>query len=230
MSVRESFVALVPMKGHSERIPGKNLKSLCDRPLFHWILTTLTSVDAIASVVVNTDSLEIARQVEASFDVTIHERPESLRGDLVSVNRLIEYDIGLLPSADRFVQTHATNPLLRAVTLEAALNRFITSEDCDSVFAVTRHQGRFYDADGNPLNHNPGSPLERTQDLKPIYEDNSNFYIFSRASFAETGDRIGAKPELFEISPLEAVDIDDEADWRLAELLLKQRLAKDRVH
>jgi CMP-N-acetylneuraminic acid synthetase len=88
----------------------------------------------------------------------------------------------------------------------------------DSLFSVTRHQTRFYRADGAPINHDPDN-LVRTQDLEPWFEENSCLYLFSQASFAATGARIGRHPILFEIPRGEAVDIDDAEDWALAEAL-----------
>ena len=82
---------------------------------------------------------------------------------------------------------------------------------------MTRWQTRLYDADGTPINHDP-DVLLRTQDLPPVYEENSNLYLFTADQIA-AGRRIGKRPILFEIDPLEAVDIDDEADFVLAEAL-----------
>lgn len=212
--------ALVPMKGHSERIPGKNTRSLCGRPLCGWILETLQDVDAVGQIVVNTDSGEIAELVSDRYGAVVHRRPRGIRGDFVSMNRVIEDDLRRLTGREHFLQTHATNPLLSGQTLRRAISRYFDALGTrDSLFSVTRHQARFYDADGRPVNHDP-SRLERTQDLSPLYEENSNFYLFSRTSFFRKGDRIGERPGRFEVPSLEAVDIDEPDDWRLAEALL----------
>lgn len=87
------------------------------------------------------------------------------------------------------------------------------------MFSVTRLQARLYDQEAKPLNHDPNE-LRRTQDLEPLFEENSNFYIFSKESFKKAGDkRIGLRPKLFEVNKLEAVDIDEPEDFVLAELL-----------
>jgi CMP-N-acetylneuraminic acid synthetase len=82
---------------------------------------------------------------------------------------------------------------------------------------VTRLQTRLYDAESQPVNHDP-AVLLRTQDLPPLYEENSGMYVFSREQIAE-GRRFGDRPLLFEIDPLEATDIDEEPDFVLAETL-----------
>ncbi len=223
----ERFTALVPMKGHSERIPGKNLRPLHDRPLCFHVLEVLSALPEVERIVVNTDSDEIAAACREAFAVTIHERPVAIRGDDVSMNLIIAHDLSLLPETDLFIQTHATNPLLTLPTVTAAMTAWHAGrERFDSLFSVTRHQSRFYDAGGRPLNHDPGELL-RTQDLPPLLEENSCFYLFSRASFSRTGRRIGERPLLFAIDPLEAIDIDEESDWRLAEALLRLRAPDD---
>jgi CMP-N-acetylneuraminic acid synthetase len=76
-----------------------------------------------------------------------------------------------------------------------------------------------YWQDGSPVNHNP-TELLRTQDLPPVFEENSNFFIFSKTSFEEAGKkRIGLKPKMFEVNKIEAVDIDNPEDFIIAEQL-----------
>ncbi len=84
------------------------------------------------------------------------------------------------------------------------------------MFAVNKFQTRFYREDGSAINHDPNN-LIRTQDLEPWYEENSNLYIFSAASFARTNARIGAKPQMFVTTRSESLDIDDQEGWDMAE-------------
>jgi len=84
---------------------------------------------------------------------------------------------------------------------------------------VTRWQTRLYDAEGKAINHNP-KELLRTQDLPPVYEENSTLYLFTRENLLKYHHRIGERPLLFEVPALEAVDIDEESDFAIAEALL----------
>jgi CMP-N-acetylneuraminic acid synthetase len=130
---------------------------------------------------------------------------------------VLRYDAEQVPST-WYLQTHTTNPLLRPETIDAALDRMENDDGVhDSLFSVTRWQTRLYAGDGTPLNHDP-NVLVRTQDLPPVYEENSNLYLFTSAQIA-AGRRIGERPILFEVDPLEAIDIDEEADFVLAEAL-----------
>jgi len=213
--------ALLPMKGASERVPNKNMRDFDGAPLYHAIMKSLLASKYIDKVVINTDSEVIANDAKDNFGnrVLIIDRPKSIQGGDVSMNIIIDYDLSKLDS-ECFLQTHSTNPLLRAQTIDKAIEQYFDSiNDYDSLFGVTKVQTRFYDKDANPINHNP-EELLRTQDLEPLYEENSNFYIFSKESFKNSNKkRIGIKPQIFEVNKLEAVDIDEPEDFKLAELL-----------
>ncbi len=90
----------------------------------------------------------------------------------------------------------------------------------DSVFTVNKFQTRFYRADSSAINHDP-KVLLRTQDLEPWFEENSNLYVFSAASFASTQARIGQHPLMYEMGRSESVDIDDQESWYIAEAMSK---------
>ena len=211
--------ALIPIKEHSERVTNKNFKNFGGKPLYHHILETLENTYAIDEVIINTDSHVVKNEAPQLFrKVRIHMRPENLVGDFVSVNKIIEYDLSESES-DIYLQTHATNPLLRSETIADALRKFLElEEEYDSMFSVNAYQSRFYLRNGQAVNHNP-EELIRTQDLDPVYEENSNFYIFTSESFRNAGRRIGRKPFMYPTSRIESIDIDDAFSFQLAELL-----------
>ena len=211
-------VALVPIKDHSERVQGKNFREFCGRPLYQHIVQTLDQTYAVDEILINTDSHRALLEApKLSPKVRVLERPTELRGDLVSMNKIIAYDI-TQTDAEVFLQTHATNPLLRAATIAHALKAFVEDEECDSLFTVNEYHSRFYFSGGKPVNHDPEN-LIRTQDLPPLYEENSCLYVFTKESFAQRNRRVGIKPKLHVTPSIESVDIDDELTFRLAELL-----------
>lgn len=214
----DSVVAFVPLKGHSSRVPGKNLRDFHGRPLFHVILETLLNANGVDGVYIDTDSDEIAASAGSLTGVTVLRREMHLEGDDVSVNLLIESFLRRVPDAEHILQTHATNPLLQALTIDAAVDAYIADDTHDSLFAVTRCQARFYDGDMRAINHNP-EELIPTQDLDPLYLENSNFYVFSRKSFELNDGRIGDDPNMFEMDPMESIDIDEEPDFEMAKAL-----------
>jgi CMP-N-acetylneuraminic acid synthetase len=173
---------------------------------------------SVGTIYVDTDSDEIAESVSSLDDVTVIRRKKHLEGDDTSVNWLIKDWLIDHPNVAVGLQTHATNPLLRAETIDAAVRALVTNPDKSSLFTVTRHQARFYLRDMTPVNHDP-TELLKTQDLPPLLEENSNLYIFTRDGFFERETRITPEPMLWEMDPLEAIDIDEEHDFRMAEML-----------
>lgn len=221
------LTALLPMKGHSERVPNKNMRQFEGRPLYHKVAETLQKCEFVNTILINTDSDLIAEDATQHFSkVKIIWRPEDLRGDFVPMNDIIGYDLSV-SEGEHFLQTHSTNPLLTGKTLKNAAEKYFSSlANFDSLFSVTRMQTRLYWESGKPVNHNP-SELLRTQDLPPLFEENSNFYIFSKESFSAAGNkRIGLNPAMFAMEKLEAVDIDEPADFELAEYLCKHLRGK----
>lgn len=210
------------MKGHSERVPNKNLKPFNGKPLYHAIGHEVMKSKHIKNVIINTDSSFIAEDVNKHFPVfKINERPDHLLGDFVPMNDIINHDLKV-SDGQFFVQTHSTNPLLLASTLDKAIEFFMNNTDkYDSLFSVTRMQTRLYWENGLPINHNP-SELLRTQDLPKVFEENSCFYIFTKESFKAAGNRrIGNTTYMFEIDKVEAIDIDEPQDFVIAEYLYK---------
>ena len=216
------IVALVPIRHHSQRVPGKNYRPLAGKPLFHHILSTLLACPEISQVVVDTDSPPVMDGLRQHFpSVHILERPEALRADTVPMNEILMYDTSQV-EADLYLQTHTTNPLLRQETVSRAIQTLLASYPAyDSLFSVTRLQTRLWDALGRAINHNPAILLQ-TQDLPPVYEENSCMYIFSRETLLKRRNRLGERPLMFEIEAAEAWDIDEELDFAITDFLMKR--------
>jgi CMP-N-acetylneuraminic acid synthetase len=139
------------------------------------------------------------------------------------MNEILIHDTGLFP-ADFYLQTHSTNPLLKSETISRAVQLLITNyPDRDSLFSVTRLQTRLYDQHGNAMNHNP-KELIQTQELPPVYEENSCIYIFTRENLLAKRHRISDKPIMFEIDAAEAWDIDEELDFAICDFLRTRKL------
>jgi CMP-N-acetylneuraminic acid synthetase len=216
------LAALVPMRHHSQRVPGKNYRPLAGKPLFHHIVETLLAVPEIETVMVDTDSEPVMDGVRRLFPtVKLIQRPGHLRADDVPMNEILLYDTAQV-EADFYLQTHSTNPLLKADTISRGVKTFFEEyPKYDSLFSVTRWQTRLYFQDGTAINHNP-LELIQTQDLPPVYEENSCLYLFTRENLARKRHRIGDKPFMFEIDKSEAWDIDEELDFEICDFLLNK--------
>ena len=218
----EKIVALVPMRHHSQRVQGKNYRELAGKPLYQHILATLHSCPELSQIVVDTDSTEIIEGIKEAFpEVKLILRPKTLRAEQIPMNEILLHDTAQI-DADLYLQTHSTNPLLKAETISAAINKLRQNFPAyDSLFSVTRRQTRYWDHLGRAINHNPAILLQ-TQDLPPVYEENSCLYIFTRETLMQRRNRIGLRPLMFEIDADEAWDIDEEIDFKIVDLLMSR--------
>ncbi|MDJ0953120.1 MAG: acylneuraminate cytidylyltransferase family protein [Acidimicrobiia bacterium] len=208
----------IPLKGKSERVPGKNMRPFGGRPLFHTIVATLEAAERVGGIYIDTDSDVIAESAAGFDTVTVVRRKDELLGHEISVNWLIKDFLVDHPHVEHLGQTHCTNPLLSAATIDAAVDAYFANDAVTSLFTVDRIQARLYDKAGEALNHNPEELLP-TQDLDPIYLENSNLYLFERKAFFEEDARITSRTMMWEMDPYESVDIDEEKDFRMAEAL-----------
>ena len=224
----KKIYALVPIKHNSERVPGKNFRLMNGKPLYQYILDTLKKSKYISKIYVNTDSSYLATELQKYYpDVFIYDRPANLIGGDVPTNDLFVDMINTLNlDADYYFQTHVTNPLLKVETIDNCIESFLnTSNTYDSLFSVKELKTRLYNDNGSALNHDIRE-LIPTQNLEPLYEENSCMYLFSKDSFLKNGHRIGDKPYMYKMNNIESQDIDIEDDFILTEMLIKKSMEK----
>ena len=218
--------ALIPIKHNSERVTGKNYREFNGKPLFYWIINTVLSSTYIDKIIIDTDSNTVKELVTKYFDtqkIILYDRPKHLHGGHIATNDLFVNVIKSLKlDADYYFQTHTTNPLLKTSTINKAIETFIEKkgEGFESLFSVKKHHTRLYDKSGNDMNHNRFK-LIPTQELDPIYEENSCMYLFTKESLLKYNARIAEKAYLYEMSDIESTDIDWPEDFNLAEILHK---------
>ncbi len=208
------------MKQYSERVSNKNLRIMNGKPLFYWIYKSLLHVKQIEKIYLDTDSQLIKRTVESYFGhhIIVLDRPDEVRGDMVTANTLIESLLSRI-DGDLFLMTHVTNPLLKPETISKAISEYYNRISLyDSLIGVNIHNSNFYNLFGQPINHDPRI-VEMSQQVKPVYEENSCLYIFSRNIFDRYG-RVGQVPIKFPVNKLESVDINTMEDWVIAEAVM----------
>ena len=222
-----TITAIIPIKHTSTRVPGKNFRKMNGKPLFFYIIDTLLKVDQINTIVIDTNSHIIFEQVPIYFKQHMHKiilynRPVHLcSGDTPTNDLLINVIQQLNLSSDLYLQTHVTNPLLTKETIVNAIETYLSKKDTyECLFSVKTHHTRFYNKEGKDMNHNRFK-LIPTQDLDPIYEENSCLYLFTKSVLETYKARIGEHALLYPMSDLESQDIDWEQDFILTELLMK---------
>lgn len=122
---KKRIVALLPMKANSVRVTGKNFRDFCGKPLFRWILDTLLQVEEIDQIVINTDARHILAEngLVTTNRVVIRDRKPEICGDHVSMNLVLADDVTNV-SADLYLMTHTTNPLMSTDTIRKAITAF----------------------------------------------------------------------------------------------------------
>ena len=217
----QSISAIVPMRDNSERVLNKNIRSFNGKPLYHYIINNLIDCEIFDSVIIDTNIDAVKGEAPKNFpQVIIIDRPDHLKAGEIPMNLVLHHSLQQVDS-EFILQTHSTNPLLSKQTILKAVEAFQSNyPKNDSLFSVTPLQLRFWDCETKPINHNLGELL-RTQDMVPMYFENSCIYIFNREKFLKIKNRIGTNPRMFEINKVESFDIDDMEDFKIAESLQK---------
>ena len=221
MEVKGRTLALVPLRGGSKSIPGKNIRLLGGVPLCAWVLRAATACNYIQETWVSTDSPQIAAVVSGlGLGVRILERPANLATDEASTESVMEHfaaEVGF----DRLVTIQATSPLLEARHLSDGLEACIAG-GFDSMLSGTRTRRFFWSLDGKPLNYDPASrPLR--QKTQGCIMENGAFYITSRKVLEETGCRLGGRIGVYEMEEETGTELDEPADWAELERRIAQR-------
>ena len=208
------IVAVVPMKLNNRRLPQKNTKCFENgKPLCYYILQTLLKSKKIDDVYVYCSNEDIREFIPEG--VKYLKRSESLDQDTTKMNEVLKAFAKDIP-ADIYVMTHTTAPFVSIVSIEKGLDAVVSGQ-YDSSFACKKLQD-FLWKDGVPFNYALDN-IPRTQDLDPLYEETSGFYIYTNSVINEMNRRIGDNPFLVEVSEIEAVDIDEAEDFLIAEAI-----------
>lgn len=207
-------IAIMPIKLINERCPGKNTRMLGTKPLLQYELDSLKETGLCNSINVFCSSEDVVPFLPDG--VSFVKRPEYL--DLPTFNFTQIFTLFMEQNdADIYVYAHATAPFITVDTMKQCIEA-VQSGEYDSAFCALKIQDYLWQ-DGEPLNFD-ATNLPRTQDLKPIYQETSGVYVFTKEVFEKYHRRIGKKPFIKEVSFKEAVDIDNPEDFYLAEALV----------
>ncbi len=204
-------VALVPIKMNNERTPGKNTKQLSDgTPLIQLILSSLKETVEIDDVYVFCSDDEIRTYLISGIHFL--KRDKKYDAADADVNDMF-YSFSREIPADIYVLAHATAPFQQAKSIDEGI-RAVKSGKYDSAIAVKRMQ-EFFWKDGAPLNYDT-KKIPRTQDLSPYFVETTGLYIYTKDVIQTKRSRIGDRPYMLCVSPIEAVDINNPIDFEMA--------------
>lgn len=211
-------VAFVPIRLNSQRVEGKNLRLLGERPLMRYLLDSLAAARNIDEVYVYCSDESIKQHLPEG--VKFLKRDSSLDSNTTLGEEIYDAFTREI-EADIYVLAHATSPFIRTSTIEDGVAK-VESGQYDSAFSAERIQ-TFAWWQGRPLNYSL-ERIPRTQDLEPIYVETSAFFIFRREVWLDKHRRIGDRPYTAVTDRIESMDIDNPDDFKLAEAIVAANL------
>lgn len=215
-------IAIIPARGDSKRLPGKNIKVLGDHPLVaHSILYAKRFPDIINKIIVSTDDDRIA-EVAKSYEADVCMRPKELALDNEPIITALQHTLqSFSESINDVFLLQPTNPLRPFKLLPDVFKKYVES-DSKSLVTVSLLKEKFGHVLNNkftPANYYFG---QRSQDLKPLYKENGLLYIIKSKAIIEGKILTDDNQAYITNSPFDNVDIDVETDFHFAEVLLKK--------
>lgn len=222
------ILVVIPARGHSKRIPRKNIRLLADKPLISYAIDLAKSSQYVDDVVVSTEDSEIALIAEKSGASIIRRSPD-LAGDKIPLDPVI-FDATVQKEKQAFdeydivITVQPTSPLLKTETLDKAIEKF-ESFDVDTVISVVDNRCLSWGVNEDNNYYPLYSERLNKQYLPKQFRETGGIFA-TRRSFLTANSRLGNNIELIEISHEESIDIDSYEDWWVADHYLnKKRIA-----
>lgn len=229
-----SRIAIIPARGGSKRIPGKNIKSFWGKPIIARVIENTLKSGLFSSVFVSTDNEEIASIARASgAEVPVLRSPEN-SDDFATTSDVLLEVLNYLSSENRFFETacciYPTSVLLTSEDLNAAHNYFMEKQASVLLACVAYShpiQRSFAIDNGKVKLKFPEYIHTRSQDLEKTFHDTGSFYFFNVANFRQAKTLWQENTTAFIMEELKVQDIDTEEDWSMAELKFKLNRNED---
>lgn len=220
-------IAIIPARGGSKRIPRKNVRKFCGKPMIAWSIQTARACGCFDRVIVSTDDEEIA-EVAREFGAEVpFMRPGQLADDHTATRPVINHairEVGRIATPPEWVCClYPTAPFARAEDLNSAFLQ-LKKESLDFVisaatFAYPIQRSFRIHRDGAMERIFPENRTARSQDLEEVYHDAGQFYWGRSGAFLAELDTISATSRAYLLPRYRVHDIDTEEDWLRAELV-----------
>jgi N-acylneuraminate cytidylyltransferase len=216
------IIAVIPARGGSKGIPGKNIRMLCDKPLIVHSVEQAKAAKHITDVYVTTDDADIAKAA-SNAGAKVIMRPASLSGDRASSESALKHVLQSLKAEfDYVVFLQCTSPIRAEDDIDNAI-KTIRDKDADSLLSVVQSHKFLWcekDGQGQSINYDYRN-RPRRQDMNIQYMENGSIYIFKPWVLLELDNRLGGDIALYPMAPNSTIDIDDESDFISAELIMQ---------
>lgn len=229
-----SRIAIIPARGGSKRIPRKNIKTFCGKPMIVWSIEAALQSSCFDHVIVSTDDETIAEVAKQHGAEVPFLRPLELADDHTATRPVINHAIKEAKirwgMPEYVCCIYATAPFLLATDLNLAYEK-LKSSSARFVFSAGRfrypiQRGIRINAIGRVERLWPEHRYTRSQDLEEAYHDAGQFYWGSASAFLDNGDPMSSDGIAYVLPGMRVLDIDTEEDWAIAELLFKSLMSK----
>lgn len=227
MIAGKRVLAVVPARGGSKGVPGKNLRLVRGRPLIAWTIEQALRARSIDRVILSSDDESIMREAQAAGADVPFRRPADLATDAVSSIDVVLHALEQVPDFDIVVLLQPTSPLRNSGDIEAALNRLVGS-GAKAIVSVTEvDQSPFWMFELDPVGHlKPILSAEaipaRRQDLRPVYSLNGAIYVAESEWLRRSRSFLSADTVAYLMPPERSLDIDEERDFWLLDKILEE--------
>ena len=204
----------IPIKNNSTRVSKKNTRLFGNKSLFRYVVDTVIKSNKFDDIFVDTDSDEVKYYCKDNSINIINRDPE-LSKDSANGNDLLKSWIETKPDYDIYFQIFVTSPFLKVETINDCVDLMKQNSEYDSVFTGVEEYTLYW-FDNKPINYEP-KVLPRSQDAKPMIKETTSLYGITKEAFLKDNSRIGRNPKIYLVNQIEAVDIDTELDFFLAE-------------
>lgn len=211
--------AIIPVRSGSTRVKNKNLRPFAGSNLLTIKIKQLKQVKNLDGIIVNSNDEEML-DVAKNLGVDTVKRDNYFASNNVSINEVYK-NLNSNCNSDIVVYANATNPLTETSSIEQAIDYFLNLDNKHDTVNSVHLIKEFLWQDKFPLNFELRN-MPRSQDLPNIYTFNFAFAIFNRELAVKQSRIIGDNPYLYELSAIEAIDIDNELDFEFAEFMYKK--------
>ncbi|MDR0220333.1 MAG: pseudaminic acid cytidylyltransferase [Lachnospiraceae bacterium] len=216
-------IAIITARGGSKRIPRKNIRDFCGKPMIAYAIEVARAAAVFDAVLVSTDDEEIVAVAKAYGATVPFLRSPQTADDFATTSDVLMEALDQLSQQnerpERFCCLYPTCPLLAPARLREAMALL---DSCDGVIPVVPFsyppQRAFVIEDGLLRHQYPEHARTRSQDLPPIYHDAGQFYAYRTAAFLAAGSLFVPDLRPLVLTEMEVQDIDTEEDWKLAEM------------
>jgi CMP-N-acetylneuraminic acid synthetase len=217
----QSFIAIIPARGNSQRIKNKNLINLNGKPLIYWTLQSAIKSKHVSDICVTSDSKKILNYCK-KYNVKTILRPKNLSGNIIMPDEAIKHSyLKIKKKFDYIVMLQPTSPLRTAKDIDNAIE-VIIRDKADSLFSSSiqsKFIWRQFKNTLSPVNYNFKS-RPRHQDISFYYE-NGAIYVSKPNLFTKHSNRLGGKISTYVMPDIRSIDIDNKKDLKDAEKIMK---------